>query len=154
MLKPSCLRLTLGFLLLGGFFLRAGLAWGARPEPPPAGGLTVTLALDKETYRPGETIQVTLQVANPTAEPVTLTFATSQRFDLAIEDERGQELWRWSRGRLFLQVLGEETIHPEGRPLTYDAEAPAPGEPGRYRLLGGLATKGRAPRATIPFTVR
>lgn len=154
MLKPSCLRLLVGLALMGAFFLWVGIALGARPEPPPAGGLTVTLALDKETYRPGETIQVTLQVANPTAEPVTLPFSTSQRFDLAIEDERGQELWRWSRGRFFLQVLGEETIHPEGRPLTYDAEAPTPAEPGHYLLLGGLATKGRAPRATIPFTIR
>ncbi len=154
MLKPTWLGLLVGLALMGAFFLWVGIALGARPEPPPASGLTVTLSLNKDTYRPGETIQVTLQVANPTAEPVTLTFATSQRFDLAIETEGGQELWRWSRGRLFLQVLGEEPLVPEGPPLTYHAEAPAPGEPGRYRLLGGLATKGQVISATIPFTVR
>jgi len=153
MLKPSWLSLTVSLALVGGFFVMAGLAWRGGPEPPPTSGLAITLSVDKSTYRPGDTIQVTLEVANRTAEPITLVFSTSQRFDLAIEDDEGNELWRWSRGKLFLQVLGEETLGSEGPPLAYHTEAPGPADPGRYRLHGALATAGQAFRASTFFNV-
>ncbi len=152
--KPTWISLTGGIALIGGLFILVGLSRAPKTQSPSVGSLVVTLSVDKSTCRPGETIQATLQVANPTAQAVTLSFSSSQRFDLVIEDEGGGELWRWSQGRFFLQVLGQVTLTPGGPPLIFHAEAPAPAEPGSYRLLGGLANEGRVFSAYTSFTVR
>jgi len=38
---------------------------------------------------------------------MTLYYRTSQRYDLAVIDSQGQEVWRWSRNRAFAQVTEE-----------------------------------------------
>lgn len=145
--------LAVGLVFVMGFLPLAGLGWGSKPKPALARDLEVTLSVDKDSYRSSDTIRVTLQVANRTAHPITLPFATSQRFDLAIENEGGNEIWLWSRGKIFLQVLGEETLDPGGPALTYHAEAPPPEGPGRFRLLGTLTTTSQALSVSTFFTV-
>ncbi len=85
---------------------------------------------------------------------MTLSFSSAQRFDLWLEDSSGRELWRWSDGRMFAQVVGSETLEPGGRTLLYRVDVPAPEEAGRYRLVGELTILGPAPpRAEATFTV-
>ena len=56
------------------------------------------------------TLQATLAVFNYGVIPVTLHFNMSQRFDFVIRDSRGSEVYRWSDGRAFMDVLGSETL--------------------------------------------
>ncbi len=105
----------------------------AAPEEIPWGAslplaLIVTTGADKQVHR----------------------FRTSQRFDFAIYDDEGEEVWRWSDEQAFLMVMGEETYTTEG--VLYFArmdtsELPAPGT---YTLQGTLTTEGRADQEDDP----
>jgi hypothetical protein len=100
------------------------------------GPFTVTLDTDLDTYRPGETVTATLRVLYEGDAPVRLVFSSSQRFDFRLLDERDTEVWAWSRGRAFAQMLGEMEMDPAHRELLYVERFAAPASPGRYRLVG------------------
>jgi hypothetical protein len=52
--------------------------------------------------------QLTLKVCNQSPDVVKRTFGTSQRYDFEVK--RGSDVvWRWSGGRMFTQVVGQET---------------------------------------------
>lgn len=53
--------------------------------------------------------------------PLILNFSSSQRFDLSIYDSQGAEVYRWSRGKAFLAVMGREEVRGE---KTWVAELP------------------------------
>jgi len=131
-------------------------------EPGPgAPALIAEVRADPVEGPVGSTRTLNLSVRNPTEEPVTLSFATSQRYDFAISDPRRMgpggsgpmPVWIWSFRRRFILVPGTETWEPgevrtftevwDGRTLEGD---PAP--PGDYILVGFLA--GHAEEASEP----
>ncbi len=65
-----------------------------------------------------DTVFFDLVVANAGEAPLTLSFATSQRYDFGVVDESGAEIWRWSTDRMFGQALSEESV-PAGGVLEY-----------------------------------
>ncbi|ASS76629.1 hypothetical protein CIG75_17750 [Tumebacillus algifaecis] len=71
----------------------------------------LTIRTDKTTYRPHETVLITLLLQNEGAEAREYHFATAQRFDVTAERE-GQTLWQWSHDRLFAQMLSTLIIQP------------------------------------------
>lgn len=73
--------------------------------------LTVSLHLPAGSPRTGGDVRWELRVTNQAAHPVTLTFPTAQLGDVALERE-GTDRYRWSEGRLFLQVIGERSLAP------------------------------------------
>jgi len=85
-----------------------------------------------------------LEVHNAGSAPQRLEFPTARTHDFAVSDAHGVEVWRWSRGRLFAQVLSEIELAP-GQSQRFAAAwdqrtasgalAPA----GRYRVVGSLA---------------
>ena len=97
-------------------------------------GLVVTLTTDKAVYAPHETIWMVLEVSNRGEAPILLEFASAQRFDVTIADEGGAEVWRWSAGRMFAAVLGQETLGPDKPRLVYEARVGGGLEPGAYRI--------------------
>jgi hypothetical protein len=119
-----------------GKYLRATVAAGvvflsvAAAEPQPA----VVIQTDKSDFAPGERFPVAIEVNNQTPSPVRFTFATSQRYELILEDAAGRKLWRWSRGRFFLQAIGQVVLKPAQAGLRMKATVPAPAQPGRYTL--------------------
>lgn len=140
--------LFVGVLVGGGDEpLRVALAGG------PAGfGLMVMI--EKPAYSPGGEVVVTLEIVNETPHPVTFSFPTSQRYDFAIIDEQGAELWRWSKNRMFATVLGEETIGG-GRPrLTYRERFRLSLPSGRYHLLGTMTDRAHSLSGRVLFAVR
>lgn len=74
-------------------------------------------------------------------QEMTLGFNTSQRYDFEVRDSTDVMVWKWSDGRLFLQVLGEEILAP-GETLSYE-EGWDPVSAGTYEVLGKI-TAGRA----------
>lgn len=106
---------------------------------------------------PRMTVRITLR--NTTDQPVRLAFPTSQRYDLEIEDAKGNTVWRWSDGKVFLMIYGEEQFGPGERnyfevvPLARRDGGPL--AEGRYVLRAWLATeKPRAWSASVEFEVR
>lgn len=94
----------------------------------------------------------TVTVANDTAEPVVLHFPSSQRADVALT-RNGEEVYRWSRGLMFAQVLGTERLAAgEKRELRLD-EPGLDVDPGEYTLSASIAAKGR-PDLDVTRTVK
>jgi hypothetical protein len=89
----------------------------------------------KNAYAREEAVDVTLNVMNRGTVPAQLTFPTAQRYDVLIHDAQGRQVWRWSDGKMFAQVLGEETIQP-GRRLVYRVRVRDTLAPGAYRVTG------------------
>lgn len=83
---------------------------------------------------------------------MTLTFPTSQRYDFQVMDGDGGVLWRWSDGRAFMQVSGEEHLQP-GESLTWLATFDGALDPGDYAVEGGLPGPLAPLRAAASFQV-
>jgi hypothetical protein len=107
--------------------------------------VSVSLALDRYLYTPGEQpaeLLARLTLRNSRLEPLTLNFGSSQRFDLAIRDGEGREVYRWSEGKAFLMVFGSEQVGTGERnyavlvPLATRSGAPLP--PGHYSVEAWL----------------
>lgn len=90
-----------------------------------------------------EAITWVLTVRNTTREVQVLSLPTSQTHDLALVDENGRELWRWSAGRMFAQML-TELVFAAGETKRFEIHWDQRlGEgrwipPGRYRASGGV----------------
>ena len=99
-------------------------------------GFGLVLKADKETYGQGEPIKLTLHVINRGTEPVTLHFLSARRYDVAVKNLEGQEIWRWSNGQMFAQVMGEETLQPGRKARTHRITVRDRFSPGRYTVIG------------------
>ena len=99
----------------------------------------ISLLTGKDRFAPGERIAAELSIFNRSGRPAVLHFPTAQRYDFAVEDKHGTQVWQWSDGRSFAQMLGSESIGPGREVITFAESIAAPTEPGRYRLVGRLA---------------
>jgi len=88
----------------------------ATPTPSPTsefpfefeGPIGIDLTTFGAFFEQGEPIQLSITVA--VREPMTLYYRTSQRYDLAVINSQGEEVWRWSRDRAFAQVTAEVAL--------------------------------------------
>jgi hypothetical protein len=113
----------------------------------------VGMGIDRAAYEPGDPMTVVLRVTNATNHMRSLEFRTSQRYDFILLDENDEEVYRWSTGQAFLQVLGEEVLEA-GQQRAWEEVLSAPTEPGEYRLQGVIpAAEGRL-STTLPLEVR
>src|SRR5262245_5185734 len=98
--------------------------------------LSLLLRADKAVYAEGEPLELTLEVVNRSLRPVTLQYRNYQRYDFLIRNAQGQEVWRWSAGQMFAQILSEETLAPDGKNLTYRTVTLLPLMRGSYTIIG------------------
>lgn len=113
----------------------------------------LVLRADKESYRQGEPIALTLQVVNRSPHSVTLQFPTAQRYDVLVQDAQGREVWRWSADRMVAQVVGKETLRPGGRPFTYRVTVREYLPTGRYSIIGLVPADPGPISATIDIRI-
>jgi hypothetical protein len=101
---------------------------GEQPNPSPTGVTTPAssptpgfpfegpIGIDLTTlgafFEQGKPLQLGMTVA--VRDPMTLYYRTSQRYDLAVINSQGQEVWRWSRERTFAQVTEEVPLGANG----------------------------------------
>jgi len=126
------------------FAITAGLA-GAAMSAASAGlaDVDVLVRTDKRTYNSGEPIVVNLEIVNRAPQPVDLGFSTAQRYDVLIKNMQGRDVWRWSHGQMFAQVLGTETLEPSRR-LRYRVSVRERLSPGAYTIVAVVpAMEGR-----------
>ncbi len=132
----------------------------------------VLVSMDRPVYynnlmppvvNPWPTARVLLMIRNRTEMPVEFRFRTGQRFDFIVRDAFGNEVLRWSDGRMFPQVLGREILLNETR--TFPARVLLKGRDGRplpagsYTLAGYLTTEDWESGHTgmlgvVPFEIR
>ena len=125
------------------------------------GGVTVlsgsevsfSVALDKTVYAEGEAATVRLALRNTTETPLKLDFTSGQRYDIAIRNSAGAEVYRWSAARTFAAVVGSETI--AGGEINYADSIPLAFPAGRYSFDAWI-TNTQAPQyaGTVGFDIR
>lgn len=108
-------------------------------------GVALRVTADEAVYTSGAPISLTLRLVNRSEQPITLTFRTSQRYDVRIEDPQAREVWRWAEGRMFAEMIGEETLRP-AQELTYRLIVRTRLSPGRYRIVAAV------PAEAVPLT--
>lgn len=96
----------------------------------------ISMSTDKMSYSVREPIKMTLKIFNYNEENVVFHFNTAQRYDFIIEDEEGNEIWRWSQDMMFAMVLGEETLGPTNIEIIYTVEYKGKLDPGYYKITG------------------
>lgn len=119
----------------------------------PTDGVQVTLGVNQVSYAPGDTILAVVGLANWTDQPRTLRFRTAQRFEFVLHDEGGAEVYRWSEGQAFAQVLGEEVLEKGTPGPEWEARIPAPASPGSYRLRAVITVDEGDLAAEVPVEV-
>ncbi|WP_306057382.1 BsuPI-related putative proteinase inhibitor [Natronococcus wangiae] len=82
-----------------------------------------------------DTVAFAFVVANTGSEPVELRFSDACKAEFVVEDE-GREVWRFTDGRMFAQMISSERIAP-GEEATYEAEWENP-QPGEYTAAAEL----------------
>jgi hypothetical protein len=74
--------------------------------------LQISFSADKNSYQRGEQATLTLTMTNTAPYPLTVSFATAQRYDFNAVDAHGNVVWTWSTGRIFEPIPGERTLAP------------------------------------------
>ena len=152
--------MRLGPLRLGALLpLLLCAASGRAAAEPPAWEAVLELQREdgraSEAFEPGEGVVLVVALRNPTQAPIQLSLATAQTHDFRIAAADGREVWRWSDGRRFAQMLTELVLAPGEERRFQETWRPDPApEPGRYRAEAWIgARRGGSPAAALDFRV-
>jgi hypothetical protein len=116
--------------------------------------LSLLLRTNKMVYAEGEPLELTLEVVNRSPRPVTLQFRDSQRYDFLIRNAQGEEVWRWSADQMFAQILGQETLSPDGGKLAYRIMTQVPLMRGSYIITGVVPALDAQLSARLEVTIQ
>ncbi len=97
-----------------------------------------------------EEVRFALTVVNAGDTPMELTFRDACRADFVVYDD-GEEVWRFSEGLAFSQVLTTADLQP-GESAVFEEAWPDP-EPGEYTAEATLRVRETDVSARAPFTV-
>lgn len=114
----------------------------------------ISMSTDKMDYDVGEPVIMTFKVFNYTKADIVFHFNTSQRYDFIIENEEGNEIWRWSQDMMFAMVLGEEVLGPYNPEVIYTEEYKGELSPGYYKITGVLVAQDRSMSGSIIIEVK
>lgn len=106
--------------------------------------LLFVLFTNKHTYKPNETIRMTLIKINTDDAEVSLDYATSQRFDFQLLGPDDTLVYQWSTDRNFTQATGTVKLAP-GQGVAYAVKTTVPSSPtGTYTVRGWNVARGYA----------
>jgi Intracellular proteinase inhibitor len=97
-------------------------------------------------------VAIDFRVVNTGAHRLEVNFPNGKTHDLVVLDSLGNEVWRWSNGRMFTQTLQNKVLHSADS-LDYDAvwhDAPA----GTYTAIATLASENFPVEERAKFVVR
>lgn len=122
--------------------------------------LTDTAGKEARAFNGRDPVTLIVTIRNRSGAPRTLTLPTSQTHDCIVYAGKDKEVWRWSAGRMFAQVMTELTFTPgESRAIAvrWDLTDPkgAPLPPGDYRAVGLVPARTPGARSDpVAFTIR
>ncbi|RQG99757.1 BsuPI-related putative proteinase inhibitor [Natrarchaeobius oligotrophus] len=111
------------------------------------GTLETTVSKDA-TGQPS--VEFAFGVRNVGSEAVDLQFADAARAEFVVQDE-GREVWRFTDGRAFAQVLGSDRLAPDEE-TTYEERWDDP-QPGEYTVVAELLARETACEARTELSV-
>lgn len=130
-----------------------------RREAPVATVTSQNPRMEVVTSQSAEGIKITMVALNVSDKILPFRFGSGQTYDFVIhEAASGKEVWKWSNGNFFTQVVRTDSIRPEGRwqfEITWNRkdndDKPVPA--GRYRLTA-IITSLPAVQVSIPLDLR
>lgn len=114
------------------------------------GNLRFTMEVGQPEYRAGEQVPMTFVVENTGPISQTLAFSSGQQFDFAVT-ANGREIWRWSAGKAFIQMLTSITLAP-GEKKTFTAAWPQKDNQGGQVKAGEYALEAFLTSQSAPKT--
>lgn len=96
-------------------------------------------------------VRFALTVVNVSEHRLELTYPDGQTRDFAVYDSTGREVWRWSAGRMFTQMM-QTRLLAAGDSVTY-AERWTPPHPGRYAVVATLRSDNHPLARTVRVDV-
>ena len=111
------------------------------------GSLEATVSTDETG---SATVEFAFTVTNAGSETVELQFSDAAKAEFVVRDD-GREVWRFTEGRAFMQMISSERLAP-GESSTYDGawEDPRPGE---YDAVAELRAQEATCEARTEFAV-
>jgi hypothetical protein len=98
-------------------------------------------------------VRFTLAVSNATGKRVELTFPSGQTHDFVVLDATGREVWRWSDGRMFTQLMQNRLLEARDV-ITWEQRWPTPPGSGRYTLVALLRSDSHPVEKRVEFSVQ
>lgn len=111
------------------------------------GALEATVSTDETG---ASTVAFTFTVTNAGSETAELQFSDAAKAEFVVQEE-GREVWRFTEGRAFMQMLSSELLEP-GESTTYGGEWEHP-RPGEYTALAALRAQEATCEARTEITV-
>jgi hypothetical protein len=97
-----------------------------------------TAAVNRDRDEPVN-VEVTLRLSVDRLDAVHLRYTTSQRYDIAVKDQRGETVFLWSAAALFLPMISEEDVISKEYSESLTLQLPD----GRYQVEAWLTTDAR-----------
>ena len=113
--------------------------------------ILVETRTNKNKYSLGEEVKVSVIVANKSLNPIELIFPSAQRYDFIVLKD-GEEVWRWSNGKMFAMVLESLLLKPDEKQTFMETWKPKDIMSGEYEVIG-IVTSRPAHRAICTFKI-
>jgi hypothetical protein len=78
-----------------------------------------SIVTDLDVRQHGRQLAFTFRVTNNANKKVEIVFPSGHTHDVVVVDAAGEEIWRWSNGRMFTQAL-QNRVLSAGDTLTYE----------------------------------
>ena len=112
-------------------------------------GAVVASSLD---VRVDDAVHFALRVHNDGDRKVEVNFPNGMTHDIAVLDEHGRQVWRWSDGRLFTAAYQNKVLRSDDT-LSFSESWHAPA-PGRYTAVARLVSNNYPMEQRVEFAVR
>ena len=139
--------------------LACGACGGSRehalqvPQPVSNVQAVVSVTTDRQTYTTGDVIELTLELQNNSDQPLVLDFSSGQRYDFAILRTPADTVWYWSEERMFMQMLGQETVQPN-QVLVYREQVSPQLPAGMFTIVGRIIAQDQTLMASAVIVVQ
>ena len=110
------------------------------PQPVSDAQEVVSVTTDRQTYASEDLIELTLELENSSDQALVLSFSTGQRYDFTILRGPAEIVWSWSEDRMFMQMLGQETVGPS-QVLAYREQISPRLLAGTYTVTGRIVAQ-------------
>ena len=110
------------------------------PQPVSDAQEVLSVTTDRQTYAAEDLIELTLELENSTDQALVLNFSTGQRYDFTILRGPAEIVWSWSEDRMFMQMLGQETVGPS-QVLAYREQISPRLSAGTYTVTGRIVAQ-------------
>lgn len=98
-------------------------------------------------------IEFAFRVTNNEARKLELLFPSGQTHEFVVLDSVGREVWRWSEGRMFTQVLQNKVLETNAT-VTWEAAWRYAVPPGKYVAVASLLSENKPLEERVEFEVR